>query len=175
MIGAYILIAFAGFFRGHEVFLVDTYGLLKYSDQEHVERGERFVIIPLLGRYKTEVTEGYHLTPLVARSNSGLEIERWIKRLAWAKKRQGILHGPAFSHCQGEILDGRWLELEILDRIALVQHEKPDIVCPDVQVHKEYGILWSFRRGATTEARNMQVDEEDIKLMNQWRNFEEAI
>jgi hypothetical protein len=24
------------------------------------------------------------------------------------------------------------------------------------------------------EARNVKVDEEDIKLMNRWRNFEEA-
>jgi hypothetical protein len=59
MIGAYILIAFAGSFRGHEVFLVDTYGLLKYAKDKHVERGEKFVIIPLLGKYKTENTEDY--------------------------------------------------------------------------------------------------------------------
>jgi len=30
LLGAYAMIAFAGSFRGHEVFLVDTYGLLKY-------------------------------------------------------------------------------------------------------------------------------------------------
>lgn len=174
MIGAYILIAFAGSFQGHEVFLVDTHGLLKYADEEHSERGDCFVVIPLLGRYKTEVTEGYHLSPLAARSNSGLEIEQWVKRLAWAKRRQGIFHGPAFSHHQGTILDDRWLELEILDRIALVQQEKPGVVRPDIQVHEEYGISRSFRRGATTEARNVKVDEEDIKLMNRWRNFEEA-
>jgi hypothetical protein len=174
MIGAYILIAFAGSFRGHEVFLVDTYGLLKYAKDKHVERGEKFVIIPLLGKYKTENTEGYHLTPLSAKTTSGLEIERWVKRLAWAKERQGITHGPAFSHSQGSILDDRWLELEILDRIARVQQRRPDVVKPDVQVHEEHGISRSFRRGATTEARNVRVDEEDIKLMNRWRNFEEA-
>jgi len=174
MIGAYIMIAFTGTFRGHEVFLVDTFGLLKYAREDHVERGERFVVVPLLGRYKTENTEGYHLTPLIARTNSGLEIERWVKRLAWVKERQGITHGPAFSHHRGEILDERWLELEILERIAVIQQERPDIVKPDVLVHEEYGISRSFRRGATTEARNVKVDEEDIKLMNRWRNFEEA-
>jgi len=174
MIGAYIMNAFGGSFRGHEVFLVDTFGLLKYAREDHVERGERFVVVPLLGRCKTENTEGYHLTPLIARTNSGLEIERWVKRLAWAKETQGILHGPMFSHHKGEILDERWLELEILERIAVIQQERPDIVKPDVLVHEEYGISRSFRRGATTEARNVKVDEEDIKLMNRWRNFEEA-
>jgi hypothetical protein len=174
MIGAYVLIAFTGSFHGHEVFLVDTFSLLKYAWEEHVEQGERFVVVPLLGRYKTENTEGYHLTPLAARTASGLEVERWEKRLAWAKEKQGIAHGPAFSHHRGEVLDERWLELEILDGIAVVQQHKPDIVRPDVQVHEEYGISRLFRRGATTEARNVKVDEEDIKLMNCWRNFEEA-
>jgi hypothetical protein len=75
MIGAYILIAFTGSFRGQEVFLVDTYGLLKYAREEHVEHGEKFVMIPLLGRYKTKNTEGYHLTPLATRTASSLEVE----------------------------------------------------------------------------------------------------
>jgi len=97
-----------------------------------------------------------------------------VKRLAWEKERQGITHGPAFSHHQGDILDDRWLELEILDRIALVQQQKPDIVRPDIQVHEEYGISRSFCQGATTEARNVKVSKEDIKLMNRWHNFEEA-
>jgi hypothetical protein len=144
MIGGYMLIAFAGSFRGNELFLVDTFGLLKYAREEHIERGERFVVIPLLGRYKTENTEGYHLTPLAARTSSGLEIESWVKRLAWAKEKQAIYHGPAFSHHQGEILDVRWLELEILDRIAFVQQQRPDVVRQDIHVHEEYGISRSF-------------------------------
>jgi hypothetical protein len=44
LIGAYAMIAFAGSFRGHEVFLVDTHGLLKYIDQEKFERGDKFVV-----------------------------------------------------------------------------------------------------------------------------------
>ncbi len=57
MTGAFALIAFAGSFRGHEIFLVDMFGLLKYASECHVERDLRdleFVIVPLLGRYKSE-------------------------------------------------------------------------------------------------------------------------
>ncbi len=76
MVGAYALIAFGGSFRGHEVFLVDTYGLIKYAHQKLEERGLSFVIVSLLGKYKTENAERYHLTPLALRSDSGLEYGR---------------------------------------------------------------------------------------------------
>jgi len=41
-------------------------------------------------------------------------------------------------------------------------------------LYEEFGISRSFRRGATTEARNQKVSENDINLMNRWRNFEKA-
>jgi hypothetical protein len=76
MIGAYGLIAFGGSFRGHEVFLIDTFGLIKYASQRLVEKGQEFNMAPLLGRYKAENAERYHLTPLAFRSASGLEFGR---------------------------------------------------------------------------------------------------
>jgi len=174
LLGAYALIAFAGSFRGHEVFLVDAHGLLKYAVEERYERGEKFVMIPLLGRYKTEAHESYHLTPLAAETDSGLQIETWVQRLVWAKQTQSISHGPAFSKVAGRVLDSRWVEMELLDRFARIQQENPEIISPDVQVYEEYGISRSFRRGATTEARNQKVSDADIDLMNRWRNFEAA-
>ncbi len=56
MIGAYSVIAFAGSFWGYEVFLVDTFGLLKYGTEERWERWVKFVIILLWGRYKLETS-----------------------------------------------------------------------------------------------------------------------
>jgi hypothetical protein len=140
LLGAYALITFAGSFRGHEVFLVDTYGLLKYAAEERFERGEKFVMVPLLGKYQTEAHESYHLTPLAAKTSSGLEIESWVHRLAWAKHTQAISHGPAFSKTSGKLLDSRWVEMEILDRLSQIQQENPEIISPDVQVYEEYGI-----------------------------------
>ena len=174
MIGAYPLIAFGGSFRGHEVFLVDTFGIIKYAKKKLVERGQAFAMVPLLGRYKTENADRYHLTPLALRSASGLEFGRWVARLADAKKAQGLSHGPAFSDEKGNPVDPRWLEMEILDRFKVVQEKYTDIIRPDVQVYEEFGISRSFRRGATTEARNQKVSENDINLMNRWRNFEKA-
>jgi len=51
--GAYALIAFGGSFRGNEVFLTDLFGLRKYLGEC---QGKDFVVIPLLGRFKTQGT-----------------------------------------------------------------------------------------------------------------------
>jgi hypothetical protein len=64
--------------------------------------------------------------------------------------------------------------MEILDRFRTIQKRDASIIEPDVQVYEEYGISRSFRRGATTEARNQKVSESDINLMNRWRNFEKS-
>lgn len=64
--------------------------------------------------------------------------------------------------------------MEILDRFCNIQSTEPSIIPAGVQVYEEYGIARSFRRGATSEARNKKVDQSDIDLMNRWRNFENA-
>jgi len=142
--------------------------------QKLVKKGLEFVMVPLLGRYKTENAERYHLTPLVLRSASGLEFGRWVSRLADAKQMQGLTHRPAFSDDRGNVIDPRWVEMEILDRFRAIQEKDSAIIKSDVQVYEEYGISRSFRRGATTEARNQKVSDSDINLMNRWRNFEKA-
>jgi hypothetical protein len=42
----------------------------------------------------------------------------------------------------------------------------------DVNVSEEYGVSRSFRRGATAEARNRKVAENEIDAVNRWRNVE---
>jgi hypothetical protein len=61
LLGAYTVIAFCGSFRGNEVFLVDLHGTRKYLESPEVEKG--VVIIPLLGRFKGETGDRYHLSP----------------------------------------------------------------------------------------------------------------
>ncbi len=80
-IGAYSTIAFCGSFRGPEVFLVDLFGLHKYMEEDLKVQDKEYVIIPLLGRFKNELGDQYHLTPLIAITNSGIKVKVWIKRL----------------------------------------------------------------------------------------------
>jgi hypothetical protein len=37
----------------------------------------KYVMVPLLGRFKNEIGEQYHLTPLAAETKSGLKLKLW--------------------------------------------------------------------------------------------------
>lgn len=173
-LGAFACIAYGGSFRGNEVFLTDLFGLSKYSKMNLTEEGAKYVIIPLLGRFKAEDGEHYHLTPLAYVTRSGISIGRWVERLVAVKEQHQQTHGPAFSDRHGNILSGAWVETGLLDRLHEIQSSDPDLIPQEVNVYEEFGISRSFRRGATTQARNRGVAESDIDAMNRWRTEEQA-
>jgi hypothetical protein len=96
-LGAFSLIAFCGSFRGPEMFLVDLFGLSKYGREDlKTSGGKEYVIVPLLGQFKNELGDQYHLTPLVAETSSGLKIRLWIRRFLDACAMEGRTRGQAF-------------------------------------------------------------------------------
>ncbi len=159
-------IAFGGSFQGHKVFLI------KYAMKHHVEVSVPHVIIPLLGRFKTE--DGNFATSFFSLHHVFKNPDRVMVAafVVEVKQGQGLGHGPACSDCCGKPVSPHWVEMEDLDHLQHVQSLKPDTVCADVNVYEEYGISRSFQRGATTEARNKVVSENDINTMNRWRNVE---
>jgi hypothetical protein len=173
-IGAFACIAYGGSFRGNEVFLMDLSGLVKYATTELVEDSQRYVIIPLLGRFKNEDGEKYHLTPLAYHTASGLPIGTWVFRLVQVKQEQNLSKGLAFSDKWGKRLSPQWLEIEILDRLHSIQGTNPDLISKEVNVYEDYGISRSFRWGTTTQVHNKKVDKNDINAMNRWRAAEGA-
>lgn len=64
------------------------------------------------------------------------------------------------------------LESCILDRIAKVQTNYPELISSSVNVHEEYGLPRSFRRGSNSEALNRGVSEAVIDRNNCWRKKE---
>jgi hypothetical protein len=171
-VGSFICITYAGSFRGNEVFHTDLYGLLKYLELPLIEAGQRYVLIPLLGRFKNKDGERYHLIPVAYESASGIKIGCWVERLADIKRKHRQMRGPAFSDQRSEPLSSLWIEMEILDRLNRIQAEKQELIPKEENVDEEYGISRSFMRGATTQARNKKVDENDINLVNRWRTVE---
>ena len=171
-IAAYALIAFCGLFRGNKVFLVDLYGLRKYLRSSDVAHD--CVIVPLLGRFKGEMGDRYHLTPLASTTSLGLPVKKWIQRLVQTKETLGRVRGPAFSDEQGNILCPRTLEMALMDKLQTVKDASPGLVPLDVDMYEDFGISRSFRRSATSTARTRGVEDKHVDLINRWRSFENA-
>ena len=53
-----------------------------------------------------------------------------------------------------------------MDRIAEVQDKYPSLINSSIDVHEEYGLSRSFRRGSTSEALNRGVTEMMIDRNN---------
>ena len=64
------------------------------------------------------------------------------------------------------------LEGGILDRIAKVQRAFPVLISAAVNVHEEYGLSCSFRRGSTSEAINRGVTDSVVDRNNRLRKEE---
>lgn len=176
-IGAYVAIAFCGSFRGAEVFLVDLDGLRKYLETPMFEKSlnnVEYVIIPLLGFFKGETGIQYHLTPLVARTSSGIEVKKWVIRLVGVREEAGILNGPAFCDSYGNIAKTKIYENAILERFSIIQRWENSPIAKNINVYEDYGVSRSFRRGSTSEARIRGVDDREVDLINRWRNHENA-
>ncbi len=155
------------------MFAIDLHGLRKYLQDTQVAGSKEYVIIPLLGRFKNELGNQYHLTPLVAQTKLGLKVKQWVQRLVEAHALEGRTRGGTFTEQDGSVRY-TWYEREILDRFQTIQQRHPDIIPADVQVLEEYGLSRSFCRGATSEARARGTNAADIDVANRWRAFEEA-
>jgi hypothetical protein len=98
-------------------------------------------------------------------------VELWIRHLVASHDAFRHFQGPAFRCAPASSLD---YEMDILDRLHLIQQHSPNLIPVDVQVYEEYGLSRSFRRGSTSEARSRNVSEADVNLANHWRTFEQA-
>jgi hypothetical protein len=171
--GAYVILTFCCSLRGNETFLLDLAGL-----RSHIRNGltgtNKHVTAPLLGRFKGEDGEKYHLLFMPPVTSSGLKCRVWMERLVEQRTKEGRFRGPALCETDGKVQNPGLLEVFLLDILVEIQNEHPEIIDPSVDVYEEMGISRSFRRGATTHARNMKVSEPDIDSMNRWRKFEAA-
>ncbi len=77
---SFYVIAFSCILRGEEVPLVDLRGCLKHWDKS-IAGSPPHITIALLGRFKGELRENYHLLPIVTQTRSGIDNKKWIGRL----------------------------------------------------------------------------------------------
>ena len=97
-----------------------------------------------------------------------------VKLLLRMHEKSGRSKGPTFIDGTGKRMASESMQKIILNQLLKVQANRPDVISDSVEVLEEYGISRSFRRGATTHARTVNVSKADIKAANRWRDLENA-
>ena len=176
MIASFLVIGFVLALRGHEIFMVEAHGL--YS---HIHFGKHeqdptlnHVVIPLLGRFKNEDGSRYHLMLSVDKTNSGIEVRKWVERLALYLKNENRLSGPAFCHPNGSSYTSVEMNDHFHTLLEDVQSFREDLLPTSVDIHEDYNIFRSLRRGSTARATDMRVPKTVIELHNRWKTIENS-
>jgi len=170
---SFYLISFCCALRGEEVPMVDLYGTIKHWE-DGGQAEIKHLVVPVLGRFKGETGETYHLLCTIDRTSHGLEPRKWVGRYMQILMSRGIQNGPLFQDVNEGRLRASYFEPQFFHRLSQVQHSNPELLSQDIEVEEEFGISRSFRRGATSEAVNNGVRPDQIDANNRWRKMHQA-
>ncbi|GFH48959.1 hypothetical protein CTEN210_05435 [Chaetoceros tenuissimus] len=168
--GAAFVILFAGALRGNEVLYVERSELVKWRQKGRTDNADTaHVVVPLMGRFKAETGTRNFMMALAYESASGLEIGRWVHLLSALLKMEGLSKsvGPAICDADGLLITAQELNAELHDMLLEIQANSPELIASTIDVKFKYSINRSFRRGATTRARENGVREDTISINNQ--------
>jgi hypothetical protein len=172
-------VSFVGGFRGEEMPVMSLDAIAKcLAYDPHPDPDLAHVMIALRGRVKGErKAEACHLTPIVAKTRSGLKPKLWVERAVEAYRRLGITHGWMFRDSRGA--PGRQKDYEPalfeLIETVIADESLPERLLPKATVmNEEHGSGRSGRRGHATHATNKGVLDKDVKRLARWRSMENA-
>jgi hypothetical protein len=171
----FFLGAFLGSLRGEEVPRI----LRRDFIQLNIESSKWKIphcVLPLFGRFKGD--QGIprcYLFRICNKSKSGLNFERWVKRLSNFERNSSTQF--LFSDNKGRKESGKNYEPFLISKLKAVQKETNGIVPKGIEVEELFGVSRSFRRGsvaAASNAPNDECNEDDINRNNRWRKEDRA-
>ena len=59
-------------------------------------------------------------------------------------------------------------EEDFYDRLAAIRERQPELFTEGIDIHEDFHLARSFRRGATTRATAAGVSSSDIDYINRW-------
>lgn len=172
MFGSFYTISFVLAFRGNETLMLDLRGLINHLN-EGLKDQQPHIVIPLLGRFKGEDYTRYHLILAPNRTDSGFEPRLWLEWLTHSKKAQQIFDGPAFSDSQGFVLAQQSFNIELREQLEWTKEAHPSLFSEDVDLDR-IKTSQSFRKGSTSRAQDLNIDQNVIDANNCWRTFDKA-
>jgi hypothetical protein len=172
-VGAYLTVGFCCSLRGPEGFMLDLGALRKYQEQGRNGSNGRFVIVPLLGRFKGEDHHRQHLLATASETASGLQPRKWLEALVLVREQDGLTTGPAFCDKEGFVVAQSVMNSAFISCVEAAAEIAPDLFPVDLGPG-DFDINRSLRRGSDTRAKVVGVHEPDINQMNRWRKWERA-
>ena len=139
-----------------------------------VEKEEKLehVVILLLGRFKNEDREKWHVMLSVSITESKLKVRRWTEKLVKVLKKERRGLGPAFCDENGDMLQYSWIDERFVEEVQRVQRTHPNLIDSEIDVAEHFSIFRSIRKGSTARATDMEVGQITIDLHNCWRTLE---
>lgn len=170
--GAYFTVSFVLALRGNETSMLDLKGLI-----DNIEHGRMddppHIVIPLLGLFKGEDYQRFHLLLAPNVSNSGFEPRKWLHWLIQARRSEKIFEGPAFCDSEGFVLNQQVIHDELKAQLILVKEKDPVLFPSDLKLN-DINTNRSFRKGFTSRAQDLMLSDSIIDSNNRWRAFEQA-
>jgi hypothetical protein len=173
-IAMFLVTGFGLGLRGEEVVKLDIAGFLTYFEAGRDHGVHPHVMVPLLGRFKGETGERWHLLPIVWKTRSGIEVGLWATRLVESLRERRRVNGFVFSTNRGKQMKASTLEPRFYEQLHWVKIRYPDLFPPNITIEDDFGIPRSCRRGSSTEAANQGVDSTVIEMICRWRKVERA-
>ena len=153
---------------------LDLCGLRKYIQAGTTDEEEDHLVVPLLGRFKGETGERYHLLAVASETASGLTPRFWAETLILCRENQGLTAGPAICNMDGSQCKMRDLEPLFLELLETIREEHPKLFDLDCIISEDFGLSPSMRRGADTRATLLKLSTRVIETMNRWKTIENA-
>jgi hypothetical protein len=178
--GVMVTAGLGGGMRGEELNRLDI-GIIRKHWKEAINHQEMaHVPLGMVGRFKRTVGEKMYIQPLAIKSKSGLEYRLWMFRMLSQYAAVGIASGPVFRRSARRQTDkverARVGDINLIlhPALARVQARQPNLIGEDTKVEEEYSASRSFKRGATAQARNMDIPKDVIEANNRWRQKERS-
>ena len=108
------------------------------------------------------------------RTSGGLDVRKYIERFSslLSSEGGGVGVGPAVCDKNGVVVYKPALNNEFHEALEKVQNHETNTIPSDADMRERFNAHRSFRRGATTRAKEMNVPESIIELNNRWRKVQ---
>jgi hypothetical protein len=165
--GVWYIAGFCSGLRGEEMILIERAGTV--NSLVHLDDAEPWFKLVVSGPTKGNQLSGSKFAVPIVGTTSGSHLKpgKWVKRLATILQNEKSKSARLFTR---RLNPPKLFEFEedffrVLEKIQATTEFIPS----DAIVTELYGILRSSRRGVTTHARNMGVDEKLLHVFNRWR------